>query len=410
MILPRKFESLLKNYIIFGFFLVFPLISTFLPTIVFFLTINAIRYFLLPLVLVSLLLFFERKIFFQKRSIAFLYLIYTIYSASNEYGQLGEVNQTLLVSNLILVLVLLLINAINFNENDVAKIQIGFMFLSVIVCTVGLIQLFIKPNFFLTKNPYVDPQYLHIRAFGTTDRIRSIFTNLEVGEGWIFTSLISIILLFMIYEKFTSVRFLIWITSLISVFITFTRGMWMISLIGIVIFIFFKRKHTSPIFLIVISIIFVIIADYLPTIKDSIEDSDFYRQRLTSKSYLSRVDTYSIFLTKSIDESILFGFGSDYPTELIMKYGHNARSLNGFFSEYIKGGIIGFSLFVFVYIKLLRMAKIIYRKLKNPVGFAIIISLIAVNFNAADKSLFLLPYYLTFVYLEMYYQIAQKRI
>lgn len=415
--IPQKFQLKLKYFIFFGLFLVCPVISTFLPTIKFGITINAIRYFLLPLIFVSLFLIFEKQISLKKNSIAFVYLTYTLYSAINEFGHLGHITLTLLLSNIILVLYLILINGIRYNENDIRIFQSALIYLSIVVSIVGLIQYFIKPSFWMTKNitSYFNP--LYEKAFADKFRIRSIFSNIGIGEGWIFIGMLSIVLLFMLFEK-RSIKssimvIFVWLLSLISVFITFTRGIWVMSIIGILVFLYYKikiRQKTIKYFIIILVFMIILFGFIYPKYWESIERSDLYNTRVLSSSYLSRVETYKIFLTKSWSENILFGFGVEYPDELVRKYGHNVRSLNSFFGEYIKGGLIGAILFISVYLLLFKKAKRIYKISKNPVGFALILSLIAVNLNTADKYLFYLPYLFIFLYLEMYYQIAKKKL
>ncbi len=396
-------DNLIKKYIIWGYFFCYPLINAFIPNIdLGIVELNPFRIFLIIPIIYLFILFFNNRghLRISKENIyLFLYVVFAIFNSwrQDHYAIANVINFSFPF------LLLLCFENLNFNKDDLKIFYRMISVLAVIVFIVSFIQNYLNRSFYsgirgvrwLERYTYGEEQYRHA----------SIFRSIDFYQAGIAIGVLCLIFLFLNHKKFKYIYSGLFVLMTISTYFTYTRSNWIIPLIGISWFVFFKPFKEK--ILIVSGGIILILILYL-SFFSQLEKSGFYRERVTVRTYEGRFESLDVYMKHFFGKNMLLGFGidSDY-SGMFKEYGR-PEVHNGYLEILFQNGLFGVFLYFSFWYYILKKGILLFNISGNGVFIAFISVLAAVNLVYKFISMSHYGFHMLIFYLYINYRIFYK--
>jgi O-antigen ligase len=390
-----------KNYIIWGFFFLYPLSAAHLRTYDFgFVQLDAFRiYVVLPILYLLHLFLRNRKIRISKESsLMFFYVVFLVFNSFRvNYLQVAEV-----LNYALPVLFIIVFENLDYEEADFPRFYRMLFLLTAAVFAVSLYQKFIDPNFYLGEKR-VDRYGIKYIAFGNTYRNSSLFGAIDFYQAGIAIGMLCLIFMYLNFERIQPRYLALCFMMLISVFFTYTRSTWMIPLIGFILFVHFKpwKKKVGLILLLMVGgLIFYF--KFMP----SLQQSEMYEERVTTETYESRFRRIELYVENFLGRKMVIGFGKDSGAEFRdLGYG---EVHNGFLEVLFRNGLVGMFLYFGFWYYVFKRSRLIYKHTGNGVFIAFVVVFLASNFIYKFINMGHYGYLLMLFYMNMYYHVYVK--
>ena len=403
-----KFElkKLAKIYVFF-FFLVFPFIGGYIPPFEI-LTVNltAERIFFFGFAFLLIFIFLKSGFKLKVSKVALWLFVYDTYLILNQIIQSKFVQAEFL--NFILpVGLLILIENLEFTENDLKIFKKILIIVAVGTFIASFIQLTINPYFYKGIEEKTIDFLEHYRVEPGLYRNGSIYVGLGQNEGGIAMGYLAIFFMFLNFYKYNFKYIILTGMILFCSLITFARYVWLMTIIGLMYFIYYKyRRHRFVTFAIVG---LVLIMGYVLFFAN-IEKTTVYQERAIADTYLGRIESSSIFFKFFFSEKPIFGYGisSWGYDKFIMMYPIGIHV--GLFDIIFRGGLVALSLyFIFLY-QIYKRGLTIFKKTGNPIFLVFIAVFLVINMTAGFINIDYYGYYIMLFYLTMSYKLYVRNM
>ena len=236
----------------------------------------------------------------------------------------------------------------NFDQKFKDRVKTSIIFVGAVIITIGYIQFIFYQNL---RNLFYLGWDEHLY------RMFSVF--LDPNFAGAFFVLYLLFLLDQLFNNFKDrIKLLLFsflsIATLLAILLTYSRSAFIMLIIGIATFLIFKRK---PIYIFGLVFLFVILTFFLPKAYKT-EGTNFFR----TVSSEARLDSARLAFTIFKDNPIL-GVGFNSYKFSRQRYGSRASDVshadattdNSFLFVLVTTGIIGFLIYVNIWIKLLKL-------------------------------------------------------
>lgn len=398
-----KVNRIVKNYIIWIYFLIYPITNAYVPDInLGFIKMTAFRIFLLvPLLyLVHLFIANHWRIKISKES-SFM-VAYVGFALFNSW-RVNNFKLANLVNYVFPVLFIIVIENLDFEEEDFARFFRMLTILAIPVFLATLVQKYVNHSFYSGfKHMWTLDRY----TFGGEHfRHASLFRSIDFYQAGVAIGVMCIIFMYLNFEKARLKYLVLCFMMLISTFFTYTRSNWLIPVIGFILFIHFKpwRKKIGYILaVLVFAIIFYI--QFLP----QLQQSELYTQRVTVGTYEGRFVSLDIYFKHFWGRNILFGFGVESVESDEFKAYGRPEVHNGYVETFFQNGLVGFFLYFAFWYYLFKRSRIVYKYTGNGVFLVFIAVFLVSNFVFKFISMAHYGYHMMIFYLHMCYQVQVK--
>ena len=232
-------NNIIKKYILWGFFFIYPITCAFIPKInLGFIILNPFRLYLLFPILYLFDIFFKNsgRIKISKEStFMFSYVIFTLFNSFRA----NDFSATSVINFFFPLLFIILFENLEYEKGDFVFFYRVLSILVVIVFLVSLLQNFVDYKIYsgIIKKSFSETKYL---AFGDTFRNASIFGAIDFYQAGMAMGMLCVIFMFLNFEKIKLKYLIFCFMMLISTFLTYTRSNWIIPIIAFTLFVYFK--------------------------------------------------------------------------------------------------------------------------------------------------------------------------
>lgn len=396
-------ENLIKKYVIWGYFFCYPLVNAFIPNInLGVVQLNPFRIFLIIPIVYLFFLFLENKgrLIISKENIyLFFYVLFAIFNSwrQDQFIIANVINMTFPF------LFLLCFDNLKLSKKDLNQFLNMISILAVFVFSASIIQNYINRSFYsgirgarwLERYLYGGEHYRHA----------SIFRSIDFYQAGIAIGVLCLIFLFLNNKKFNFKYITLFILMVASTYYTYTRSNWLIPLIGICWFIWFKPFKQKVLILSVgILILFVLYISFYSTL----ENSDFFKERVTVNTYEGRFESINIYMEHFFGKNMILGFGVDSSISGVFQQYRRPEVHNGYLEVIFQNGILGFILYFAFWFHILKKGILVYKKSGNGVFIAFISILAIVNMVYKFINMNHYGFHLIIFYLYLNYKIYLK--
>ncbi len=398
-----NFEGFIKKYIIWGYFLCYPLINAFIPNInLGVVQLSPFRIFLIIPITYLVLLFFNNKgslKISRENSYLFFYVIFSIF---NNWRQ-----DHFVISNVINYsfpfLLLLCFDNLSFLEEDLKRFYRMISVLAIIVFIASFIQNYIQPSFYVGIRGV---RWLERYMYGGDHfRHASIFRSIGFYQAGVAIGVLCLIFLFLNYKKLNFKYLVLFVLMVLSTFFTYTRSNWIIPLIGIGWFVLFKPFKQK---VLIVSGGLIILMTLYVSLFSQLEQSNLYRDRVISNTYEGRFESIEVYMKHFFGRNMLLGFGIDSGySDLFREYGR-PEAHNGYLEVLFRNGLLGVFLFFGFWYYILKKGIIVYKISGNGIFIAFISVFATINMVYKFISISHYGYHMLIFYLYMTYRLLYK--
>jgi len=397
LITLKKYQlnNFTKNFLIYGYFFIYPVFSLYLPEIrLYFLIISPNRLFQIILALLMFPILFINLGKIKLSPIVISFTIYSLYLLFNSWI-LGQLQKNEIVNRLLPIFFFILIDNLEYGDKDRRIFENVILILVFIAFIVSFIQLTISHNFMRSI-----AQYDIHRIYGDIYRNPSIYQNMRLGGSSITMGISFVFVLFLNFYRYKLKLLLLAFFAGFSAFVTFTRFVWLIMLTGIFYFIYYKYKGNRKIIVLITIVIALII--FYNTFFSTFQQTELYSKRIVSETYTGRLISLDIYLKHFLGKNLIFGFGqSSKSSGLLNRYGRSSIHI-GIIEIFFFGGLFGIILFLIFWYYIYKKAKLILKKTGNPLFIAFITIFILINLTAVFHNIVYFGYFLMIFYLKLY--------
>ncbi|MCP5101841.1 MAG: O-antigen ligase family protein [bacterium] len=395
----------IKLYIIWVYFLIYPLTNAYLPDIdMGVVRFNPHRLFLiLPVLYLFHLFVINRGRIKFSKEVSFLFF-YTLFAIFNSW-RTGNFAMPSLINFFFPVFLILVIENLEFREDDFVMFYRMLAILAAAVFVVSLIQVFMDHSFYIgTRRLSRISRY----TFGHSGHFRhvSLFRSIDFYQGGLAIGMLCLIFMFENFKKIKLKYLALCFMMLISTFFTYTRSNWLIPLIGIMLFIHYKPWNKK---IVIIFIVFLLSLILYIQFFSQLQQSVVYRERVTEGTYEGRFISIEIYFKHFWGKNMLMGHGIDSRTANAFRPYGRSEAHNGYLEILFRGGFIGFFLYFAFWYYLYRRGKLVLKKTGNGVFVAFILVFLASNFVFKFVHMNHYGYHLMIFYLHMCYQVYVKK-
>ena len=385
------------------YFLVYPLTNAFLPNLdLGVVEFNPVRiYMLLPLFyLFYIFVKYRNQIIISKES-SFM-LLYVVYALFNSWVQDHFIMANVL-NYTFPVLFIILIENLEFEKDDFREFYRMLSILSVLVFAGSLMQQFVLPSFYSgLRGEHLLYRYSYGQGFF---RNASIFRSIGFYQAGMAIGMLLVIFLFLNFKKVRFRYTALSLMMLISTYFTYTRSNWIIPLIALLVFAYFKllKKKVAIIFILAgVGIVFW--SQILP----EFQKTETYRERVVAKTYEGRFESFRIYKEYFWGRNLFFGFGIDSRASgAFLRFGRPEAHI-GYIEVLYRNGLLGFILYFAFWYYLYKRSKLVYKYTGNGCFIAFIMVFLASNFIFKFINMAHFGYHIMIFYLHMFYQVYVK--
>ncbi len=404
--LDRKtVESVGKYAIILGYVLVYPLTAFLVPEVdAGPLRLDAGRAFLLLFwgVFFMLALKNPRKIKICK--IALAMIAYNLYLLISSWMS-GIFYKNEVVNFLLPVGIVLLMDNIEYQPRDLVVFEKVAALLVVVVAVVSVLQITVDP--YLFSSAYADDGTRLYQIDSALYRNRSVFAGIGMNEGGIAMGFLALIMMF---KNFYKVRFKYLALSgmiLFSVLVTFSRYVWLMPVIGMLFFIFYKFRGERKVAALVMIMAAVIVASSVYSSNPPAGVSTL--ENVAGRSVEGRIQSIDIYFRHFWGKRMIFGFGDwTQQSGAFFQYGRHTVH-NGILDVLFRGGFVGLGLFFLVLYQIFRRGRMVFKRTGNPVFMAFVVIYLFINTTAGLNFFHYFGFLTMLFYLSIYYQVEPER-
>jgi len=372
--LNRFSKALIFN----GYLLVYPLMDAFFKDIQLgFMLITLERCIFHISALIILVHFIKKqKIHFSQATI--LYMLYSIYFILISLWNGNFVKSTIL-NYLYPLFFFILIENLYFNNKDFSIFKKRIFFLSIYICFVIFIQVFIDSEFYLGKGAKIIGGVFDQKDLFYDMRNKSIFTGVVYTEAGLNIAMITIVCMFFFNKKITLSAYLLTICLVASTFFTFTRANWVLVVIAFSFFLYAQKnkKKFFPTVVLLFCVAFFILFNAENLMKNKI-----ITDRALDDTYKARFVRLNLFYNNFLyDPNLLIGYGIDTRQlmSLFQKY-DLGEAHNGYLEILYRAGLPGMFFYFGFWFIIFKRGYVIYKYNKNPIFISFAVGFICINF------------------------------
>ncbi|MDN5205411.1 hypothetical protein QQ008_28760 [Fulvivirgaceae bacterium BMA10] len=365
------------------------------------LTIHGERLFMLIFAALFFLKLINKRFVIKISKVTIWLLAFNLYSFLNRVVQ-DTLKLPEVIEYSLPILFLLYIDNLEFEKKDHQAFTKMLTIVAIGTFIASAIQLFIDPFFYSGGTPEAIEHIKHYKVADGIYRNNSLYRGIGANEGAIAMGYLSVYFLFLNFHEYKKKYLILTGILFFSVFVIFAKYCWLMFLIGLFYFLFFKYpKSRITLFILGFCLLFVI---YF-IVGDMLVQSSVYQNRVAADTYVGRTESTGIFFERFFMRKPIFGFGVsswEFPEYLKLYYiGIHV----GHFDILFKGGTIGIILlFGFLY-QIYRKGSIIKRKTGNPIFHVFVINYIIINATAVFIPISYYGYHFMLFYLVLYYKI-----
>lgn len=392
-------NSLVKRYIIWAYFLLYPLTNAWFPNLdLGVVEFNPVRiYMLLPLAyLAHLFIINKGRVRISKESL-FL-LLYTLFSLYNSWIK-GNFIIANILNLMFPVLFIIVFENLDYDEKDLAKFYRMLSILAVIVVAVSLYQNFVDNRFYagIRGERWLE-RYVDYGVY----RHSSIFRSIDFYQAGMAIGLMCVLFMFLNFEKLKPKYLALCLMMLISTYYTLTRSNWIIPMFGLFFFVYYKPLRKKLGYLIVIAFVSLMLYVW---VLPKIQESETYRNRVVTNTYEGRFVSLEVYYEHFFGRNMITGFGIDSGYSGMFRTFRRPEVHNGYLEILFRDGLIGVFLYFGFWYYVYRRGKLIHRFTGNGVFIVFIVVFLASNFIYKFISMAHFGYHLMLFYMNILYQI-----
>jgi hypothetical protein len=390
---------------ILGYVLLFPLTAFMVPEInAGPLRLDAGRMFLALFWGVFLVLALKNPLKIRISRIAAAMLLYNLYlivsSSLNGVFYRNEVVNFFLPLGFVLML-----DNIDFSLRHLVLFEKIASVLVVIVALVSFMQLTVDPYLFSSSVPDQGTRLYQIDR--SLFRNRSVFAALGMNEGGIAMGFLA---LAMMFKNFFRIRLKYLLLSgliLFSVLVTFSRYVWLMPVIGLLFFLYYKYRGERRVLVLLVVLFVSISAFWIYT--SGWQRGDSALETVAARSVDGRIQSIDIYFDHFWGRRMVFGFGDwTQQSGAFYRYGRHTVH-NGILDVLFRGGFVGLGLFFWVMWQVFRKGREVYRRTGNPIFMAFVVIYLFINTTADLNFFHYFGFLFMLVYLTIYYRVVRDR-
>jgi O-antigen ligase len=398
-------EKIAKMAIAYGYFLIFPLAAPFLSSSQLGgLIITPERILLIMFLFLLLFLAVKEPRRIRISRIAGCLILLNAFTLINSLVKGFFLRNELIRFTLPLFFIILMEN-LRYDEGDLRKFKRVMTLLALVVFVGSVIQVTVNRDFYIgVRATHLSRDFL---VAGNLYRSVSIFKSVGIYEGGMIIAYLAIFFLFLNKPRVRLKAVSLFLMMTFSLIMSFTRIFWLILVVAVMYYLWYKYRGSKK--LLVFTLLpLILVAGYL-FFSTSITESEIYRNRIASETYMGRVQSLDIYFQHFWGRNMLFGFGqySIYNAEF-NQFGRNTVH-NGFFDLLFRTGFTGLFIYLLFVCQVAKKGLAVKRATGDAVFIPLIVSIFLLNMTAGMISFDCFAYYLLLYYLTLRHQLDVER-
>ena len=390
---------------ILGYALLFPLTAFIVPEInAGPLRLDAGRMFLVLFWGIFMVLLVKNPLKIRISRIAAAMLLYNLYlivsSSLNGVFYRNEVVNFFLPLGFVLML-----DNIDFSLRHLKLFEKVAAVLVVIVALVSLLQLTVDPYLFSSAFPDQGPRIYRVDR--SLFRNRSVFAALGMNEGGIAMGFLALAMLFKNFYRIRLKYLLLSGLIMFSVLVTFSRYVWLMPVIGLLYFLYYKYRGERRVLALVVVLFMAVSASWMYSYVSQRGDSAL--ETVAARSVDGRIQSIDIYFNHFWGRRMVFGFG-DWTQQSGAFYPYGRHTVhNGILDVLFRGGFVGLGLFLLVMWQVFSKGREVFRRTGNPMFMAFVVIYLFINTTADLNFFHYFGFLFMLVYLSIYYRAVVDR-